>query len=92
MIDFQILQNGNQFSVRALTEILNDNNESVSLNLVDSLCRHYHKRGYLYRFREPLNDYKYNYTLSEKGIEQLENFLENNEYLNYIVKYRITNI
>lgn len=74
---FELLDNGNSLTVRELSDTLD-----IDLQLADNLLRHYKRNGYLTRFKN-FSD-KYSYQLSDKGIEQLENFLKNEEYVNYL--------
>lgn len=74
---FELLDNGNSLTVRELSDTLD-----INLQLADNLLRHYNKHGYLIRFKNFFD--KYTYQLSDKGIDQLENFLQNKEYTNYL--------
>ncbi|MBA7539966.1 hypothetical protein ES705_32255 [subsurface metagenome] len=79
---FELLDNGNSLTVRELSDTLD-----IDLQLADNLLRHYNKNGYLTRYKDVSNDNKYTYQLSEKGCKQLKDFLENNEYLDYLEIY-----
>jgi len=71
-------------SLRETLEILEQNDDTVNIYLIATLLRHYYKNGYLNRAKNPEDHYKYEYTLSNKGISQYENFLSNEVYLNYV--------
>jgi len=66
---FEIMER-DEFTVRELFDTLKMDNKNVTINLVDFLLRHYNKNGYLSRSKNLFNIYSY--SLSEKGIEQLE--------------------
>lgn len=84
---FELLE-GDQLTVRELTDVLEVNEGTITLNLVDFLLRHYNKMGYLKRKK---NLFKiYSYELTQKGEKQLE-WLRNGDYLNYIEVYELLN-
>ena len=72
---------GSQLTVRQITDLLEQSDDIITLNLVDSLLRHYHKNGYLKRKKEPISR-KFAYILSNKGKKQLI-WLKERKYLNY---------
>lgn len=80
---FELLE-GNDFTVRELTDVLEIKERTITLNLVDFLLRHYNKNGYLSRSKNLFN--LYSYELSEKGEKQLE-WLRKGEQYNYIEIY-----
>ena len=82
MIEVFELLEGNSLTVREVSDDLD-----IDLQLADSLLRHYNKNGYLTRYKDEYNDYKYTYQLSEKGLNQLKGFLESGKYLEYIEIY-----
>jgi len=69
MFEIFELLDGNDFTVRELFDILEVNEKTITLNLVDFLLRHYNKNGYLTRSKNLFNVYCY--SLSRKGKEQL---------------------
>lgn len=77
---FELLE-GNQLTVRELTDILEVKEKAITLNFIDSMLRHYRKNGYLTR-KKVFSD-KFSYQLSQKGLDQLNDFLRNGEYLEY---------
>lgn len=84
MLEIFGLLEGNGLTVRELTDILERKEGTITLNLIDSLLRHYNKNGYLNRTK---NFFKiYSYSLSEKGENQLE-WLRKGEHLNYVEVY-----
>lgn len=82
---FELLE-GNALTVRELTDILEVNEGTITLNLVDFLLRHYNKNGYLSRYKNPFK--VYSYSLSEKGEEQLK-WLRKGNFLSYIEHYEL---
>lgn len=78
---FELLE-GNQLTVKELKEILEVNERTITLNLVDFLLRHYNKMGYLKRKKNLLKIYSYE--LSINGEKHLRNFLQSGEYLEYV--------
>jgi len=79
---FELLDYNGSMTVRELSDELD-----IEINHADFLLRHYNKNGYLTRYKDVSNDNRYAYQLSEKGSNQLKDFLENNEYLNYLEIY-----
>lgn len=79
---FEIIKDNESISVGELAEIL-----EIDVSLANSLLRHYHKNKYLKREPNPENHYKYEYSLTEKGISQYENFLKNRDYKMYQEAY-----
>ena len=75
---FELLE-GSQLTVRELTDMIKE--RAITLNFIDSMLRHYRKNGYLTRKKNIFNIYSY--SLSERGIDQLNDFLRNGEYLQY---------
>ena len=75
---FEIIKDNKSISVGELAEIL-----EIDVSLANSLLRHYHKNKYLKRDPDPENNYRYSYSLTEKGIEQYKNFLQNEQYKLY---------
>ncbi|MBA7559774.1 hypothetical protein ES708_01389 [subsurface metagenome] len=82
------LLEGNQLTVRELKDIIEINEVTITLNLVDFLLRHYNKMGYLKRRKNLFN--LYSYELSKNGEKQLE-WLRNGDYLDYIEVYELMN-
>jgi hypothetical protein len=80
---FELLE-GDDFTVRELTDTLERKERTITLNLVDFLLRHYNKNGYLRRYKNFLN--VYSYSLSKKGKEQLK-WLENGCQYDYLFEY-----
>lgn len=74
---FKIIENNGNITVRELSDILD-----IDIQLSDNLLRHYNRNGYLTRQKNFLD--KYVYSLSDKGINQLRNFLESGKYLRYV--------
>lgn len=75
---------GNDFTVRELTNVLEIDEGTITLNLVDFLLRHYNKNGYLNRYKNFFNVFCY--SLSEKGEKQLE-WLRKGEQYDYLELY-----
>lgn len=82
---FELLE-GDNLTVRELHDILEVNEGTITLNLVDFLLRHYNKMGYLKR-KKNLSKI-YSYELSINGEKQLE-WLRDGDYLNYIEHYEL---
>ncbi len=82
-----LTSDGKSTTIRGLTEFIKNSQETfddpdITINIVDSAIRHYRKSGLVRRKHNPyINPYQYE--LSKKGKEKLE-WLENEEYLNYI--------
>lgn len=74
---FSLIERNDNITVRELSDMLD-----IEIQLSDNLLRHYNRNGYLTRQKNFLD--KYVYSLSDKGIKQLRNFLESGEYLGYI--------
>ena len=74
---FELLDYNDNMTVKKLSDELD-----IDVKLADFLLRHYNKNGYLTRKKD--FTFKYTYRLSDKGKNQLDNFLRNNEYLNYL--------
>lgn len=75
---FEIIKEYESISVGELAEAI-----EIDVSLANSLLRHYHKNKYLKRESNPENNYRYEYSLTKKGIEQYENFLSNENYKMY---------
>ena len=75
---FEIIIEYESISVGELAEAID-----VDVSLANSLLRHYHKNKYLTREPNPENHYRYEYSLSKKGINQYKNFLKNGDYKIY---------
>ena len=75
---FEIIKEYESISVGELAEAMD-----VDISLANSLLRHYHKNKYLKREPNPENHYKYEYSLTEKGIKQYESFLKSGDYKLY---------
>lgn len=75
---FEIIKDNESISVGDLAEIL-----EIDVSLANSLLRHYFKNKYLKREPNPENRYRYEYSLTKKGIEQYEGFLSNENYKMY---------
>ena len=70
-----LLLNGNWLSVRDLSEYLN-----IDVKHSDFLLRHYHKNHYLKRNKI---EGKFQYTITNWGLKQLNEFLESGKYKDY---------
>ncbi len=69
--------------LREILESLEETDDTVNLYLIATLLKHYFNNGYLKRAQNPENHYKYEYSLTEKGISQYENFLKDGDYKIY---------
>ena len=79
---FELLDYNNNITVRELSDELD-----IDVNHADFLLRHYNKNGYLTRYKDKYNENRYTYQLTEKGENQLRDFLESGEYLEYLEIY-----
>lgn len=72
----------NPTKIRDIMFSLKEKEPDIDLNIVNSSIRHYRKNGLVKRKQNP-NKRPFEYSLSKKGIEQLE-WLDNEEYLDYV--------
>ncbi|MBA7507173.1 hypothetical protein ES706_05889 [subsurface metagenome] len=82
-----LTSDGATTTVKDLYEFIKNSQETfddpdITINIIDSAIRHYRKSGLVRRKHNPYIK-PFQYKLSKKGIEKLE-WLENEEYLNYV--------